>query len=187
MKFAFSDSGDEEDPQMGGPLTFLSILLPYVRFVKKDQDHMKKLQAFYMTLETDLRADSMFDEIPPFEITSLSAFAKALGLTSQPTPKKKKKKLSLNMEGSDSEEDEATVKTSLRTPIRKSTTPKSSEKKRRMSTTSSVGSALSPVDETDDDDENEEASHNPSPRKVQRKAKSPIPEEQSDEESQESL
>lgn len=178
MKYSFQfDSGsDEENCNLGGNLTFLSVLVAYLKWVKKEKSAVKQLRRLFDALTAELRAHSDFDDIPEEDLEVMNSFGRALGVIVR---KKATPAPATSESDIDEEDDDVIMKT-----------PASNTSKHRLSTASSVGSLLSnnlsPLYEEDvmnegeenekgnsdddkDEDEDDDDQVEPSPKKRQKK------------------
>jgi len=77
IRFSFSDS---EEFMLGSRLSFLSIFIKYVPWVKVDSKHTKAISGYLNEKEMDLRTNEEFHDVHEDDIAALEEFRNALGL-----------------------------------------------------------------------------------------------------------
>ena len=77
IRFSFSDS---EEFMLGSRLSFLSIFVKYVPWVKVDSKHKNAISDYLDEKETELRTHEEFREVHEDDLAALEEFRKALGL-----------------------------------------------------------------------------------------------------------
>ena len=77
IRFSFSDS---EEFMLGSRLSFLSIFIKYVPWVKVDSNHTKAISSYLDEKEMELRTNEEFHDVHEDDLAALEEFRKALGL-----------------------------------------------------------------------------------------------------------
>ncbi|KAL3920710.1 MAG: hypothetical protein SGILL_003121, partial [Bacillariaceae sp.] len=137
VRFAFLDDGVYEN---GARLPFLSILVKYSSWIKKERDDLEELADFVLSKESELRSHPDFDDVHDDDKKALEVFKENLGIR--------------RIAESSYYDDETTIatRTTLATPSPSSSRKKTPAGSSRRSVQSNV-SNLSPLEEGDSDDE----------------------------------
>jgi hypothetical protein len=84
IRFSFSNS---EEFMLGSRLSFLSILMSYVKYVRMNPDHTRIISEYIDEKEADLRSCEDFEEVHEDDLAALAEFRKALGLEESIIPR----------------------------------------------------------------------------------------------------